>query len=68
MKSYTLQLHVYKVVQYNRVSDQHQVSGRGPTFRMTRGSFFAIVALGAISEVDSGDEAEDASAAASPTG
>lgn len=76
IESYTLsfKLHVYKVFQYAEdtstgVSSQHQVSGRGPTFKMTRGSFFATAAAeGAISEVDSGDEAGEASAAASPTG
>ena len=64
-------LDVYNVIQSvedTGVSGQHQVSGRGPTFRMTRGSFFATAAAGAISEVDSGDEADEASVAASPTG
>jgi hypothetical protein len=68
----TIKLHVYNAIQYAEdtgVSNQHQVSGRGPTFRMTRGSFFATGAAGAISKVDSDDEADEASAAAvSPTG
>ena len=45
-----------------------QVSGRGPTLRITRGSFFATTG-GVVSGVgvDSGDDDEDASAA-SPAG
>jgi hypothetical protein len=42
-----------------------QVSGRGPTFRITRGSFFATAA-GVASGVDSGDDDDNASAASPP--
>jgi len=51
-------------------SGRTQVSGRGPTFSITRGSFFAT-AGGEVSGVDSGDDDDDddasAVAAASPT-
>ena len=52
-------------------SGQNQVSGRGPTFRITRGSFFAAAA-GATRGTDSGDDGDDdgsalSAAAASPT-
>ncbi len=59
------QLRVYfEVIQCakDEVSGQRQVSDRGPTFRITRGSFFATAAGGEISGVDSGDEADEASA------
>jgi hypothetical protein len=50
------------------VSGQPQVSGRGPTFKITRGSFFATPAAGAVSGVDSGDDDDDDASAGSPTG
>jgi hypothetical protein len=43
---------------------QLQVSGRGPTFRITRGSFFVPAAAGVVSGVDSGDDDDDAASAA----
>jgi hypothetical protein len=42
------------------VRPQAEVSGRGPTFRITRGSFFATAAGEMVSGVDSGDD-DDAS-------
>jgi hypothetical protein len=62
---YLTQIHVYfKVIQYYPAS-LNQVSGRGPTFKITRGSFFATAA-GAISgAVDSDDDNDDDASAAS---
>jgi len=50
-------------------SSRTQASGRGPTFSITRGSFFATTG-GVVSGVDSGDDDDDdasAVATASPT-
>jgi hypothetical protein len=47
---------------------RRQVSGRGPTFRITRGSFFAIAAAGVVSGVDSGDDDADDAASATASG
>ena len=49
-------------------SSRTQASGRGPTFSITRGSFFAT-AGGVASGVDSGDDDDDDDdVSASPTG
>ena len=74
--SYKLHRHLHRfvltmVIQYS-ISRTHrvgrrQVSGRGPTFRITRGSFFAIAAAGVVSGVDSGDD-DDAAASAAASG
>jgi hypothetical protein len=53
---------------YSTAQSWPQVSGRGPTFRITRGSLFAT-AVGVASGVGSGDDdGDDDASAASPPG
>jgi len=69
-KGYSSQYGMFRTRAFK--SSRTQVSGRGPTLSITRGSFFAT-AGGEVSGIASGDDDDDdddasAVAAASPTG